>query len=182
MTSKPLKVAILSHSDNIGGAAVVTMRLHNALRREGVDSSMIVFTQINPEADVSPLSSRFSRGYHFMKERMRIFLANGMNRRNLFKVSIANTGPSLLSNPIIKNADVVVMSWVNQGMVSLKQVRKLLRSGKPVVWIMHDMWNMTGICHHALSCERYKDPQQCGCCPFLNSNSQNDLSQEGVRL
>ena len=178
MTSKPLKVAILSHSDNIGGAAVVTMRLHNALRREGVDSSMIVFTQINPEADVSPLSSRFSRGYHFMKERMRIFLANGMNRRNLFKVSIANTGPSLLSNPIIKNADVVVMSWVNQGMVSLKQVRKLLRSGKPVVWIMHDMWNMTGICHHALSCERYKDPQQCGCCPFLNSNSQNDLSHK----
>ncbi|MDE6266532.1 MAG: glycosyltransferase [Muribaculaceae bacterium] len=177
MTSR-LKVAILSHSDNIGGAAVVTMRLHNALRREGVDSSMIVFTQNNPSSDVINISHRFARGYYFMRERIRIFLANGMNKEHLFKVSIADCGPDLMANPLIRNADVVLLSWVNQGLISFSQLSRLLRSGKPVVWVMHDMWNMTGICHHAMTCERYVYPHQCGCCPFLKGNNPNDLSHK----
>lgn len=178
MTTRPLKVAILSHSDNIGGAAVVTMRLHNALRREGVDSTMIVYTQNNQYSDVTTISNRFVRGYYFMNERIRIYSANGMNRDNLFKVSIANCGPDLANHPAVRNADVVLLSWVNQGMLSLAQLRKLLESGKPVVWMMHDMWCMTGICHHALECRNYVDPGQCGRCQFLGSDNPDDLSHK----
>lgn len=178
MTQRPLKVAILCHSDNMGGAAVVTMRLHNALRREGVDSSMVVFTQNNPSSDVLTVSNRFMRGFYFMRERLSIFLANGMNFKKLFKVSIANTGPSFTSHPAVRNADIILLSWVNQGMLSLSQLKKLLNCGKPVVWVMHDMWNMTGICHHALECENYKMPNQCGCCQFLDSTNPNDLSHK----
>ena len=40
-------------------------------------------------------------------------------------------------------------------MLSLKNIEKILASGKPVVWTMHDMWPCTGICHHARECTRY---------------------------
>ena len=178
MTSTPLKVAILSHSDNLGGAAVVTMRLHNSLLAAGVQSRMIVFTRNNPSSEVDVVSNRFMRGYYFMKERIRIMMANGLNRDNLFKVSVADSGPEFVNLEAIREADIIVLSWVNQGMISLSGLKRLAALGKPIVWIMHDMWNMTGICHHAHSCESYKLPGECGCCPFLNSDKADDLSHK----
>ena len=40
--SRPLKVALVSHSDLLGGAAVVTYRLMEALRRHGVDALSLI--------------------------------------------------------------------------------------------------------------------------------------------
>lgn len=40
---------------------------------------------------------------------------------------------------------------------------------------MHDMWCLTGICHHAHECRNYEE--QCGKCPYLHLFSlRNDLS------
>ena len=36
-----------------------------------------------------------------------------------------------------------------------------------MVWTMHDMWNMTGVCHHAGECPRWR--KTCGECPLLGS-------------
>lgn len=171
-----LKVAFLCHSDNLGGASVVTRRLMHALREQGVDARMIVFNKLSEDPSVLPTVSRFQRGVTFMLERMRIAMANGFSRANLFKVSIANTGHNLHSHPFVQEADVIVLTWINQGMISLKEVRRLSQLGKPIVWIMHDMWNLTGICHHAMECKRYE--MKCGCCPLLHSDSPTDLSNK----
>ena len=48
-----------------------------------------------------------------------------------------------------KEADVIHLHWVNQGLLSLNDIKKMTQSGKPMVWTMHDMWACTGICHHA---------------------------------
>ena len=65
-------------------------------------------------------------------------------------------------------------------MLSLKNIEKILASGKPVVWTMHDMWPCTGICHHARECTRYQ--QECGNCPFIHGNgSRKDLSYRTFR-
>ncbi len=45
-----------------------------------------------------------------------------------------------------KETDDIHLSWINQGMLSLKNIRKIIRSGKPVVWTMHDLWPAAGIC------------------------------------
>ncbi len=37
-----MKVVLINHSDTRGGASVVTSRLAEALRREGVDARMLV--------------------------------------------------------------------------------------------------------------------------------------------
>ena len=62
-------------------------------------------------------------------------------------------------------------------MLSLKSVRKILRSGKPVVWTMHDLWPATAICHYARACHAFKTG--CHDCPLLPGHgSKNDLSEK----
>ena len=48
------------------------------------------------------------------------------------------------------------------------------KSGKPVVWTMHDMWELTAICHHAYECDRYET--ECRECQFLRFPGKNDLA------
>ena len=172
---KPIKVVILCHSDNLGGAAVVTYRLAAALRRAGVDARMLVYTKVSESENVDLVGSRFSRGVKFLAERLRIFLANGCNKKNLFKVSVANVGMNFHNHHWVREADVVMLSWVNQGMLSFGGLEKICSLGKPVVWTMHDMWNLTGICHHAYECTAYKE--QCGNCQYLTGTHANDLSR-----
>lgn len=174
-TKRPMRVTFVSHSDLIGGASVVTFRLMNALRALGVDARMIVYTKISDSPYVDTLSSRFMRGFKFMAERARIALSNGLSRKDLFKVSIANTGLAVYRHPWIVDADVVALGWINQGLLSLSGIKKLGRLGKPLVWVMHDMWCLTGICHHAYECDAYTE--QCGNCPFLGAGAgEHDLS------
>ncbi|MCR5575220.1 MAG: glycosyltransferase, partial [Bacteroidaceae bacterium] len=107
-------------------------------------------------------------------ERIRIWQTNGFHRQNLFKVDIANAGSDVTNLPEFQQADIIHLHWINQGMLSLKSIRKILDSGKPVVWTMHDMWPCTGICHHARDCEGFL--HECGKCPYLLKPSKHDLS------
>ncbi len=62
-------------------------------------------------------------------------------------------------------------------MLSFRGLRRLGRLGKPIVWNMHDMWCLTGACHHALECRGYM--KNCGNCPFFhNGSSARDLSRK----
>ena len=160
----------------MGGAAVVTHRLMEALRRQGVDARMIVFSPSTDDTDyVSTYSTNFRRGIKFLTERAVIYANNGFNRENLFKVSIANVGMPLHKHPWVKEADIIALNWINQGTLSLKEIERISKMGKPIVWTMHDMWCMTGICHHAFECERYAG--NCGSCRFLGCRKENDLSR-----
>ena len=74
----------------------------------------------------------------------------------------------------VKEADIIHLHWINQGMLSLKDIHRLVELGKPMVWTMHDMWPCTGICHHARDCSHYT--QNCGNCFFLKLSGNKDLS------
>ena len=170
-----MKVTLLNHSDTLGGASVVTFRLMQALRDEGVDAQMLVLSKTSDSESVTQLCSRRRRNRAFLSERLNIFLRNGFSKANLFKVSTATHGVSLISHPLIKEADVIAINWINQGMLSLDELEALTRLGKPIIWTMHDMWCLTGVCHHALECDNYK--AQCGNCQFIsNGRRKNDLS------
>lgn len=171
-----LKVVFISHSDLLGGAGVVSYRLMYALRKEGVDTRMLSYTKVSDDDSIQEASKRGVRAYKFLYERISIFLTNKLDREKLFKVSYANTGLPVWEHPWVKGADVIMLNWINQGLLSLKGIEKLCSLGKPVIWTMHDMWCMTGVCHHALDCDRYME--ECGRCPFLNSHRVNDMSHK----
>lgn len=173
-SNTPLKVLFICSSDLMGGAAVVSWRLMNALRSVGVDARMLVYTRLSDSELVDKVSSRFVRGVKFCLERISVLLNNGFDREKLFKVSFANYGIDITSHPWVKEADILNLNWINQGLLSIRGIERLHRLGKPVVWTMHDMWCMTGVCHHAYECERFAS--ECGCCPQLNSDNPNDKS------
>lgn len=168
------KIAIINKSDLRGGAAIATYRLMNALRSEGADATMLVTERLSNDANVVSYANPIADRFHFLAERAQIFTQNGFSRDRLFKVDTADWGRDISHHPIVKEADAIMLNWVNQGALSLDCVKSLCAMGKPVIWTMHDMWNCTGICHHAYACTRFHE--QCGCCPYLASSKENDLS------
>ena len=74
----------------------------------------------------------------------------------------------------IKNADIIYLHWVLGGFLNLENIEQLAKLGKPVIFIMHDMWTITGGCHHSFTCEKYKS--KCGDCQMFPGNKKNDLS------
>ncbi len=175
-----MKIALICKSDSTGGAAVVTFRLMNALRANGMDARMIVTEKKSGSPHVIEAASQNKSLVPFLAERLRIFAGNGFNRKTLFRIDTASDGLPLHRIPFVREADVICLNWVNQGVVSLKGIRKLAALGKPLVWTMHDMWNMTSICHHAGYCQKFLGPRgECGDCPLLEHKaSKNDLSHK----
>ncbi|MDE6498762.1 MAG: glycosyltransferase [Muribaculaceae bacterium] len=172
-----MKVTLINHSDCRGGASVVSMRLVRALRDAGVDARMIVARAegaVRP-AFVARAASAAATTAAFLAEEGMTWLDNGLSMKNLFALDAARAGLPLERHPWVRDADVVCLNWVNQGMLSLRGVERIAALGKPLVWTMHDMWNATGLCHHAGECTRYME--QCGHCPLMQCPSHgNDLS------
>ena len=175
-----MRVLLINTSERIGGAAVACSRLMEALKNNGIKAKMLVRNKQTDQITVVPLTKNWLLVWKFVWERFVIWTANRFKKHNLFAVDIANTGTDITSLPEFKQADVVHLHWVNQGMLSLKNIRKILDSGKPVVWTMHDMWPCTGICHHARTCDRYRT--ECHHCPLLyGGGSAHDLAHRVFR-
>ena len=159
---------------------MVSHRLMVALCHAGHDARMLVLSPAN-EVNVYSYSNKLRDNFNFIAERLQIFLQNGFSRNRLFAVDTARWGADISSHPWVKEADVINLNWINQGALSLRSIKRLVDLGKKIVWTMHDMWNCTGICHHAYDCQRYKG--ECNNCPFLGfMAADNDLSTPVQRL
>lgn len=172
-TSATMKVVIINRSDTAGGAAIASHRLLHALIDCGVEANMLVIDKQTDDDAVSVARPAWKSRYTFLAERLGIALRTGFDRTTLFKIDTATRGLNLAAHPLVKQADVVALGWVNQGMLSLRGIERLTKSGKPIVWVMHDMWNATGICHHAFDCKAFHGT--CKACPLLGAKG-NDLS------
>lgn len=163
-----MKIALLTTSTLLGGAAIASARLADALRACGQEVEIFSLDGKKREHTLP-----------FISERAKILLANGFNRNNLFKVSTASDGQRRLVERVLAwKPDVIVLGWINQGLLSLGQIQRLGADGTPLVWMMHDMWTLTGICHHSLGCMHYVG--ECGRCPLISKSmrGENDLSHK----
>ena len=158
----------------MGGAAIAAGRLMDALRNNGIQAKMLVRDKQTDRVTVIGLKKSLWKIWQFIWERIVIWKANHFKKHNLFEVDIANTGTNVISLPELSQADVIHLHWINQGMLSLKDIRRIIESGKPIVWTMHDMWPFTGICHYAGDCDKYTS--HCENCPILYKGNKKDLS------
>lgn len=169
-----MKILILSTFPKRGGAAIAAGRLQQALQHNGADVTMLSRHNLT-----LPGWKETMGGVPFIIERLRIFVANGMSRRNLYSVDLACCGDDVTETAAFREADVIHLHWINQGFLSLRTIRKILHSGKRVVWTMHDQWPTTGVCHYSDGCMRYET--ECHDCPALLRPSSNDLSRSVFR-
>lgn len=169
-----MKVLIVNTSEKNGGAAIAANRLMDALINNGISAKMLVMEKESSNINVASVGSWLQKSWNFTYERFVIWANNMFSRNNLFTVSIANTGIDITKTQEFRDADIIHLNWINQGFVSLRGIRKILDSGKPVVWTMHDMWELTAICHHAYECDNYQT--ECRNCRFLRFPGNSDLA------
>ncbi len=172
-----MKVLLVSKESSGGGAALAAYRLLLALRKQDVDVKMLVQEDGSEEDGIfSTTHSAFKRWINFLRfvlERL-VFLPHEKSAALRFLFSLANTGEDLTKNPHFLDADIIHLHWINAGFISLRNLKKILKSGKPVVWTFHDEWTYTGGCHLALDCQAFT--RQCGMCPYLRKPGEKDLS------
>jgi glycosyltransferase involved in cell wall biosynthesis len=69
---------------------------------------------------------------------------------------------------------IVHVHWA-PGLTSVSNLKKLSNDNFKIFIHLHDIWFITGGCHHAMSCERYT--KDCDACPFVNKPFRNAIKQ-----
>lgn len=164
-----MRILIVNTSENAGGAAVAAHRLMCALNQNGEHATMLVRDKDTDNPNVVALNNKWLQRWRFLWERLYIYIRCRFSRRHLFDIDVANTGADITSLKVFKEADVIHLHWINQGMLSLDGIRKILNSGKPVVWTMHDIWPATAICHITHNCNSFKSV--CCNCHYMDKNA-----------
>lgn len=174
-----MKVLHINKSDAGGGAAIAAQRIHRALRANGTDSMFLTLTKQSSDTHTFPVGEgaihKLKSDFHFIAERL-LFLKDEKDPSLRYAFSPASTGFDISNHPLVKEADILHLHWINQGFLSLKSMEKLFKLGKPIVWTLHDMWAFTGGCHYSGSCIEYME--HCGYCPFLRKPDKHDLSNQ----
>ena len=171
-----LHINTFSHS---GGAAKAALRLVEAQSRLGVNAKLLVaFKEKEHELVFTAYKSNTITKWLFYFEKF-LFLFFEKEKSIRFSFSFGFFGRSIVNHPLVKSAEIIHLHWVNQGFLSIKNIHELKKSGKKIVWTLHDMWAFTGGCHYAKECVNYTE--NCGNCNYLKTSNQNDLSSKIVR-
>lgn len=176
-----MKVTLINTSDAGGGAPAACMRLLKALEQKQVNVWMLVQEKKTGEPRVTSVSVGFfgkmSARFNFFYERLPFIWFKARSREVRFAFSPANAGTDISRQAIVSDADVLHLHWTNAGFLSINNIERLLQTGKPIVWTLHDMWTFTGGCHYAGDCDHFT--AKCGNCWMLRDPGEDDLSHSG---
>lgn len=132
--------------------------LHDALRRSGRRSEMLVIHRASDDPDVHDygrLGAVLERGLY------------GAERVSGLQGLLSPFAATLPLRRCFRSANVVHWHLVYPHFLGIPGMAAAAR-WKPTVWTLHDPWATTGHCVHPLECERWR--HGCGRCPDLDRN------------
>jgi glycosyltransferase involved in cell wall biosynthesis len=169
-----IKVVQIQFSTKSGGSSA--LRLQKAFLDAGIDSNIISMQRDRfPKENIkylrirSKLISRFDNKVQFYLTR------NKLKELGLFSYPILGTDISKMEE--LKDADYIYVHWALNGFLNLRAFEKLAKLNKPIIFVMHDMWPITGGCHYSFECEKYI--QGCMECPMFIKIKKNDFAKKG---
>lgn len=149
----PPRIACLAtQAGHAGGAAIAMERLAAALRSAGALVDIVTRTDLPPPP---PAAQRHERLVRRRIRRQRTSLSNTLFSADWPAWDVAR-------HPQVATADLVNVHWV-AGFVAAAGIRRLVESGRPVAWTLHDMRPFTGGCHYSSGCAGFTTG--CGTCP-----------------
>lgn len=150
MEVESLRVAMFS-TRVTAGAGSAALRVHDALRLGGAHSTLYV--------------GRGERSRHPGVRRLRDAAEGCQPARvpglTIFSVDAPGISDTALDQ-IIESADVFNLHWYAR-FLSVRNIERLSRSGKPMVLTIRDMIPLSGGCHYFHGCENWK--RDCSSCP-----------------
>lgn len=151
-----------------GGAGVATLRLHEAMRSAGLDSTVCVRERKKDVTGVIAVGR--SRAAYLGEKILHTAIRHAVFRDKYFAVSaVAKSNRGLVREMLAScpRPDVLVLHWI-ANFLSMRDVGELKRQWRcKVVWYVLDMAPFTGGCHYAWGCEGYRDA--CGDCAATRS-------------
>ena len=154
-----MKVLLISTSDLAGGGAIAAYRLMEALNNNGVKAKMLVRDKLSSSVTVAQVGTKIPK----VMERVQIM---SYLRGKLWQADTADFGINITKTDEYKEADIIHLHWINQGMISLSCLKQMIRDKKKIVWTLHDEWPYLGICHYRGECQE----AECKKCPLLPGN------------
>jgi glycosyltransferase involved in cell wall biosynthesis len=160
-----MKILHVCYSDLEGGAARAAYRLHQAQRKLGLDSSMLVVDKRSDDPQVQEVSRSTKRRVKLAKRVARNILKLQITTNRVFhSINFLSTG---ILNDINKiKPDIINLHWIGNEMLSMVEVTQL---PAPIVWTMHDMWAFCGA-------EHYEDPLNVG--RYLDTYNANNRNSD----
>ncbi len=171
------KVVHIQYSIDSAGRAAI--RLQHAFNNVDVQSC-IVSLQHSMHGNTSikylgPNARLISR----VEDKIQAYLTKKCNKQ-LGTFSYPVLGNNVARLEEVKNADIIYIHWALKGLLNFRSVKQIASLNKPVIIFLHDMWNITGGCHHSFTCEKYKT-EGCNDCPMFPAVKKNDLSAKEFR-
>jgi len=165
-----VKILHLSYKDDQEGAAIAADRLCESLVKNKIDSKILVQKKVSDKpysfsianTNFKKIKAFFRIGFDLIINRM--FVRN----RNVY-YTLPFIGTDISKHPLVNEADIIHIHWINRGYLSIDSIEKLLKLNKPIVWTLHDSWSMTGGCHMMNECVQYEDG--CKNCDMLRIKS-----------
>ncbi len=149
---------------NKGGAYRAADRINRALSQ--CVSSMVITSK---DVHINKLSVLVRKVWH----KVCLHFPLGTQRTEYYFNNDLETMPIKKMHQI-KDADIIHLHWIADGMINLSSYKKLTEMGKPIVWTLHDMHAFTGGCHYSDGCEKYKS--QCNECNQIDSRKKHDFT------
>lgn len=166
-----MKIVQVQISTQYTGRAA--LRLHRAFIKNNIDSTIITLrSAINDDEKIiqkGKSATIISRIDNIIKP---CFIRNTLNQFGPFSYPVL--GSNISTMDVMKNADIIYIHWALGGFLNLTSFEQIAKLGKPVIFFMHDMWNITGGCHHSFTCEKYKS--HCYDCQIFSTEKVKDLS------
>jgi len=170
-----LKVVHLNSYENNGGAGRAASRLVGALQQEGLDASLWVNYSFEAQASQYNFSKALLPNFFTA---VQIIIERILTKTRIKSVktpfSIPFFGKDISRHPALKEADIIHLHWINHAFLRPKDLAKLQKLNKPIVWTFHDSNAFTGGCHVRYACTHFE--QSCGNCPIVKLPAPQDLS------
>ena len=148
-------------------------RLHKAFLKVGMDSSLLcLYNELDEQKPIVCLGRKakwISKGNNWAESYLKRTMTSQFG---IFSYPVI--GSNISEMDVVKNADVIYVHWILNGFLSLDNVEQLLKLNKRIIFFMHDMWTITGGCHHSFDCDKYM--KLCHNCKFFIGDKEKDLS------
>lgn len=173
-----MNIIHISTYENIGGAAIAASRLNYLFRENGIDSNMLVAYR-NTNIDYVKSFKGFKKKIIILNSLFSEYIRNKILKCS-YTFSLGWFGNKLYKSEYIKNADVIFIHWIGFNYLSIKDIAKILKLNKPTYFFMHDMWMITGGCHHSFECNLYQT--KCIECPLIKNKYLKKISTKTFDL
>ena len=165
-----MNIGLVNTFDSIGGAAKAVVRLHREFIKSGNISNLYVQNKQKDEPGIYGPIGKYQKIISILAQKFDTLplLFYPKRQNSVFTVGLLH---SLNLKKHESKFDVINYHWTSGGFQS---INSLILLNKPVVLTLHDSWAYTGGCHVPFDCTNFTN--NCGNCPQLNSNRNNDLS------